>query len=92
MVSTERYRTNPEFDLMNAVLCSLGLQMTCFFVGEECGATLFGILFHMIGTRATLIVFGAVSAMFLAILLFYLRFSEHVDEYEGLPSDDKDDN
>lgn len=52
--------------------------MTFYGVGEECGATLFGILFHEIGTQATLIVFATVSGGLLVILLMYLRVSEHV--------------
>lgn len=66
--------------------------MTCFSFGEDSGATLFGILFDVIGTHATLLVFAAVSGMLLAILLIYLRFSDHLYEYEKLPSDDKNGN
>ena len=71
-----------------------GLQKTFYFFGEEVGAAIFGIIFHALGTRATLFTFAAFFAMLLAILLLHLRFSEHVREYEKLPPEDvdKDDN
>ena len=61
--------------------------MMFYGVGEECGATLFGILFHEIGTRGTLIVSATVSGMLLVILLIYLRVSKHVHKYDKLPPD-----
>ena len=66
-----------------------GLQKTFFFLGTQGGATLFGILFYAMGTRATLFAFAAFFGMLFAILLLYLRFSEHVHEYEKLPTDEK---
>lgn len=66
--------------------------MACLYVGVDGGSTLFGILFDAIGTRATFLAFATTIAMLLAVLLMYLRFSEHAHEYENLPFDDTDSN
>ena len=62
-----------------------------FFLGLDGGASFYGILFHAIGTRSTLIIFASISGLMLAALLIYLRISEYAHQYEKLPSDDEDD-
>ena len=62
-----------------------------FYLGSECGASLYGILFQAIGTRYTLLIFGSISGVMLAALLIYLKISENAHEYEKLLSDNEDD-
>ena len=62
-----------------------------FFLGLDSGSSFYGIFFHAIGTRSTLIICGSVSGLMFAALLIYLRISEHAQQYEKLPSDNEDD-
>ena len=62
-----------------------------FFLGSDAGSSFYGILFHAMGTRYTLIICGSISGLMFAALLIYLRISEHAHQYEKLPSDNEDD-
>ena len=68
----------------------LGLESTFFSFGLECGAAVFGILFHAMGTQKTLLAYAGITAIMLTIFLCYLKFSD-VDEYDKIPVDDTDD-
>ena len=68
-----------------------GFESMFFILGVDCGATFFGLLFHAIGVRSTLILYAGMTAIMLAIFLCYLKFSKHVNEYEKLPVDSDDD-
>ncbi len=66
-----------------------------FQFGLDYGAAFLGVLFHAIGTRNTLILYAGMTAIMLALLISYIKFSTHVNEYEKLPVDsdyDLDDN
>ena len=61
-----------------------------FFFGVDGGASYYGVLFHAIGTRSTLIIFASISGVMLSALLIYLRASDDAHEYENLSRDNED--
>ena len=63
-----------------------------FFLGLDGGASYYGILFHAIGTRWTLIIFASLSGFMLSALSIYVRISDDAHEYEKLARDSEDDN
>ena len=62
-----------------------------FFLGVDGGASYYGILFHAIGTRWTLIIFASLSGVMLSVLSIYVRISDKAHEYEKLARDSVDD-
>ena len=62
-----------------------------FFLGVDGGASYYGILFHAIGTRWTLIIFASLSGVMLSALLIYVRISDDAHEYEKLACNSVDD-
>ena len=63
----------------------------CFMFGLDFGATFLGVLFHMIGTRNTLMAYSGMTAVMLILFLVYIKYSKRVEEYEKLPAESGDD-
>ena len=55
--------------------------------GLDSGASLFGILFHAIGTGNTLLIYAGMTSVILLVFLLYTNFSKKVNQYERLPKD-----
>lgn len=67
--------------------------MTCFAIGCDAGATIWGTLFYYVGTRIALLTFSAVTLLVLVTCIVYVTFSKKATEYEKLSqnNDDYDD-
>lgn len=68
-----------------------GFQEMFFVVGNDAGATLWGVLFYHIGTRGALLFFAALTGVLLVSLVIYVRFSKKASEYEKISQEDDDD-
>ena len=55
--------------------------------GLDFGATIFGSLFDIIGTKNTLVIFGGITGIMFIIFLLYIKFSKKVDIYEKIPEE-----
>ena len=55
-----------------------------YCIGFEVGSTLLGVLFHVLGTRLTLLIYSISSVVMLTVLLLYICFSKRVHDYERL--------
>ena len=64
-----------------------GVEEMCFMFGLDFGATFLGVLFHVMGTRYTLMTYAGMTAVMLIVLLSYIKYSKQVKEYEKLPVD-----
>ncbi|CAB4024782.1 Hypothetical predicted protein [Paramuricea clavata] len=64
-----------------------GLLETVYAVGFETGSTVMGILFHILGTQLTLLIYSISSTVVLLILLLYIRFSTSLHKYEKVAQD-----
>ena len=62
----------------------LGIQEAIFSFGFDAGSTLFGVLFHVLGTQLTLLIYSISSVVMLTALSLYIRFSKRVHDYEKL--------
>ena len=64
-----------------------------FSTGVDAGSGVMGLLFHAIGSKATLFCYSISSAIILVAFLAYIYFARDLDDYEKLPeeSDGEDD-
>ena len=65
----------------------LGLLETVYAVGFDAGSTVMGVLFHILGTQLTLLIYSISSAVVLVMLVLYIRFSTSLHIYEKVAQD-----
>ena len=58
-----------------------------FSTGVDAGSGVMGLLFHAIGSKATLFCYSITSAIILVAFLAYIYFARDLEDYEKLPEE-----
>ena len=58
-----------------------------YAIGLDAGFGVMGLLFHAIGSKATLFCYSITSVVIFVAFLVYIYFAQSLDVYEKLPQD-----